>query len=115
MRRIEIDLARDGYNIPWYSTAGSEEPPDVGSVGLLSKFILHQDKGCRLAPSCINCRFPECVEDNPRAFTAAFKTHRNQEIQRLFSREKLGTADIARRLGVSRRTVQRVLKPLLDR
>jgi hypothetical protein len=115
MRRIEIDLARDGYKIPWYSTAGPESTPDIGSVDLLSKFILRQDKGCRLSPSCFNCPFPECVEDNPRAFTAAFKSRRNQEIKRLFSREKLGTADIARRLGVSRRTVQRVLGPLLDR
>jgi len=67
------------------------------------------DKGCRLAPSCLNCPFPYCAYDLPGGERRLLKEGRNQEIVRL-SASGLTVKQIAAEYGVSPRTVQRVLK-----
>jgi len=69
----------------------------------------YRDKGCELAPSCLNCPFPHCSEDMPRGRQRQRKEIRNREIFRSYSQGK-GVKQIAQRLKVSERTVQRALK-----
>lgn len=70
----------------------------------------YQDEGCELAPSCLNCPFPYCIEDVPRGRQRQRKEVRNREIVRLFYTQGEGVKQIAHRLRVSERTVQRALK-----
>lgn len=70
----------------------------------------YQDEGCELAPSCLNCPFSRCVEDIPRERQHQRKEIRNREISRLFYTEGIDMAQIAQRLSISKRTVQRALK-----
>ena len=70
----------------------------------------YQDEGCELAPSCLNCPFPRCVEDMPRGRQNKRKEIRNHEILRLFYNEGKDMVQIAQGLSVSKRTVQRALK-----
>ncbi len=69
----------------------------------------YQDEGCELAPSCLNCPLPYCVEDMPRGRQRQRKEIRNREIFRSYTQGE-GVKQIAQRFRVSQRTVQRALK-----
>ena len=69
----------------------------------------YHDEGCELAPSCLSCPFPYCVEDMPRGRQRQRKEIRNREIFWSYSQGE-GVKQIAQRLKVSERTVQRALK-----
>ena len=64
---------------------------------------------CQLSGSCLDCRFARCVYDKPWGKRQQLKMGRNREILRFFQHCK-DTGELARKFGVSRRTVQRVLK-----
>mgnify|MGYP001572344738 FL=1 len=66
-------------------------------------------EGCELYGSCLECRFARCVYDKPRGKRQKLKKMRDRKVVRLFHRGK-DTRELARRFGVSRRTVQRVIK-----
>lgn len=68
------------------------------------------DTGCELAPSCLECPFPRCIEELPGGVTRAARHKRNNElIQR--AKEGISTAQLAEEFGISRRSVQRLLAP----
>jgi len=69
----------------------------------------YRDEGCELAPSCLSCSFPYCIEDMPRGRQRQRKEIRNREIFWSYSQGE-GVKQIAHRLRVSERTVQRALK-----
>ena len=73
----------------------------------------YRDEGCELAPSCLNCPFPRCVEDMPRGRQFRKKEIRNNEILRLFYTQGEEIKQIAQKLRVSKRTVQRALKEMM--
>lgn len=73
----------------------------------------YRDEGCELAPSCLNCPFPRCAEDMPRGRQYRKKEIRNTEILRLFYTQGEDTKQIAQKLSVSKRTVQRALKEMM--
>ena len=73
----------------------------------------YRDEGCELAASCLNCPFPHCVEDLPRGRQRRKKEIRNREILQLFYNQGEDTKQIAKRLRVSKRTVQRALKEMM--
>jgi len=66
------------------------------------------DEGCDLFPSCLNCPLPQCRYDEPGRRQKG-KELRNMEIIRLHSEGK-GIKELARRFGVSKRTVHRVMR-----
>lgn len=78
----------------------------------------YKDTGCKFAPSCLNCPFPECLEveaDKSREVGRYFvypspkKMARNRAIH--MDRLKGKTIpEIATKSGICERTVQRVLK-----
>jgi len=69
----------------------------------------HKDTGCSLAPSCLNCPFPQCIEDRPDGRGGHRRTARNQDILRLYGEGK-GTEELAAIFSVGLRTIERVLK-----
>ncbi|MBM4432723.1 MAG: helix-turn-helix domain-containing protein [Chloroflexi bacterium] len=82
----------------------NEPKPD-----LLPELYRYLDKGCELAESCLRCPFPVCIYEQPRGKRSWLKRQRNKEIASLFKEGKR-IKEIAKSLGVSRRTVQRALK-----
>ena len=80
------------------------------AMDLLPEYCRYQDEGCELFPSCLDCPFPQCVEEIPRGKQRHRKERRNKEIWRLFHIEGKTVKQLAERFRVSRRTVQRALK-----
>ncbi len=68
-------------------------------------------KVCELSCSCLECRFVRCVYDKPLGKRQQLKKRRDRKVVRLFHRGK-DTEELARRFGVSRRTVQRAIKKI---
>jgi len=79
------------------------------TVDNLPEYTRYRDEGCEAAPSCLNCPFPHCLEDSPRARQTAATTVLARDITTL-RRQGMTTAEIARVCGKSLRTVQRLLK-----
>jgi hypothetical protein len=76
----------------------------------LPEHIQYRDEGCELSPSCLNCPLPYCRYDHPGGLRHIRNRGRDSEIVRLRYRERLPINALARRFGVSRRTVFRILK-----
>jgi len=70
----------------------------------------YRDEGCDLSPSCLNCALPLCRYDQPGGVRRLRMRGRDEEIVRLRRRERLPIDALARRFGVSRRTVFRILE-----
>ena len=73
------------------------------------EFIHYEDKGCKLAPSCLNCPFPRCIQDEWRGTSRLLKQQRNQKIVKAYESGKDISA-LAEGFGVNLRTIQRALK-----
>ncbi len=76
----------------------------------LPEHIHYQDEGCDLSPSCLNCVLPLCRYDQPGGIRGLRTRGRDEEIIRLRQSERVPIATLARRFGVSRRTVFRILR-----
>ncbi len=70
----------------------------------------YRDEGCDLSPSCLNCPLPRCRYDQPGGVRRLRTLGRDEEIVRLRRSERVPIDHLARRFGVSRRTVFRILK-----
>lgn len=70
----------------------------------------HKDVGCELAPSCLSCPFPECVDvlADGNGRKAMRKVSRLREIVTLMNSGK-SELETAIELGVHVRTIQRAL------
>jgi hypothetical protein len=69
----------------------------------------YADTGCDLHPSCLTCPLVRCRYDEPGGARKLVSDERDQRIVRLQREEQLPVDTIARRFGISRRTVFRVL------
>ena len=69
----------------------------------------YTDDGCEVSPACLRCPLPQCKHDEPGWYLRAQKAERDRTIRRLRSREGATVAQLARRFGLSKRTVFRVL------
>ena len=76
---------------------------------LLPEEFPYEDKGCELFSSCLNCPFPDCLEEEPWGKERFLKRRRAQRMLEL-RREGKSVKEIARIFEVSPRTVQRWLK-----
>jgi hypothetical protein len=74
----------------------------------------YRDNGCELADSCLNCPFPECIYAQPGGKQRWLRSLRDKEVLRLFTAQSKGVKELAVMLGVSRRTIQRILKRARD-
>lgn len=78
-------------------------------VDLPPEFCRYRDEGCELAPSCLNCPLPQCVEDIPWGRLKLIKGLRDREIRRQYTEEKKTVAELAQNFHISTRTVHRAL------
>jgi transcriptional regulator of acetoin/glycerol metabolism len=69
----------------------------------------YRDEGCDIYPSCLRCPLPRCRYDEPGGIRALLGAHRDRLIVDL-RRQGMGIDELARRFGVSRRTVFRALE-----
>lgn len=67
----------------------------------------YQDTGCDVSPTCLNCPLAVCKYDMPGA--AARYAERQEEMIALF-RRGLSSQDIAARMGITYRSVNRALE-----
>jgi AraC-like DNA-binding protein len=85
-------------------------------LDLLPENCHYRDEGCEVADaflghksSCLNCPFPHCIYDEPGGEQRWRKRLRNAQVLKLAG-EGMPVKELAVRFGVSRRTVQRILK-----
>jgi DNA-binding transcriptional ArsR family regulator len=78
---------------------------------LLPEEFPYADKGCELFSSCLNCPFPDCLEEEPWGKERFLKRRRAQRMLEL-KREGKSVKEIARIFEVSPRTVHRWLKAM---
>jgi hypothetical protein len=76
---------------------------------LLPEEFPYEDKGCELFPSCLNCPFPNCLEEEPWGKEKFLKLRRAERMMEL-KQEGKSIGEIARIFELSSRTVQRWLK-----
>ena len=83
-------------------------------LDLPPEYCRYRDEGCEFAHPCLNCSFPKCIYDGPRDRQQWLKGLRDKEMVGLFTTESIEVKELARRFGVSQRTVQRALKSCLS-
>ena len=85
-----------------------ERPPRKDA---LPEHVDWRDIGCHVHPACLSCPLERCIFEDPRAFHRAALESRVQTMILLF-RQGMRPTEVARNLGVSRRTVFRWLASL---
>ncbi|MEE8471356.1 MAG: helix-turn-helix domain-containing protein [Dehalococcoidia bacterium] len=69
----------------------------------------YRDEGCDLFPSCLRCPLPRCRHDEQSSISPA-KRLRDREMLRQRRLAGRSTTELADIFGVSRRTVQRIIR-----
>jgi hypothetical protein len=108
MRREEIELLGFVFNGLPKPEAHSPVPSSDGE-DLLPEFCQYKDEGCRLAPSCLECPFPECAEDQIHGRDKISKQQRNVDIIRSFFVEKKNYDELSSQFAISPRTVRLII------
>jgi len=67
----------------------------------------YKDRGCKLAPACLECPFERCKDELPPGQQQKIK--RDAYIYELVS-EGLRTAEIALKIGLSERNIDRAIE-----
>jgi hypothetical protein len=83
---------------------------DESGQDLPPEYCHYKDDGCELADSCLSCPFPDCIYAQPGGKQQWLKGLRDKEVLRLFTTRGKGEKELAFMFGVSRRTIQRMLK-----
>ncbi|HEY49574.1 MAG TPA: helix-turn-helix domain-containing protein [Dehalococcoidia bacterium] len=79
----------------------------------LPDYVVYHDEGCALFPSCLNCPLPRCRYDEPAEGGEGrrpSKMLRDEELLRQHREAGKSVAELAELFGVSRRTVQRIIR-----
>ena len=74
----------------------------------------YRDDGCDLFPSCLNCPFPVCRYDEPGTKVHWAKRLRDREVLRSYNKEGTSVKELARRYGLSQRTIYRIIRRALS-
>ena len=90
-------------------TEAAYSPPSLNEEDLPPEFCSYRDEGCEYSSSCLQCPFPDCIQDVPGGARRMLKKTRNRYIRALVSRG-WKTPDIATLFKVSLRTVLRACK-----
>jgi len=75
----------------------------------LPEHTLYRDEGCELASACLNCPLPVCKYDDPEWVRRRKTLSRDSAVIEARHVKRLSVPAIARRFGVSTRTVHRIL------
>ncbi len=74
-------------------------------LDLLPEYYHYRDEGCEFAKSCLNCKFPKCIYEQPGGRQHWLKRLRGKEMLMLFTTGGKRVKELALRFGVSQRTV----------
>lgn len=88
---------------------GLETPRREPRADTLPENHTYTDEGCEVSPACLRCPLPQCKHDEPGWYRREQRAERDRTMSRLRSREGMSVAQLARRFGVSKRTVFRAL------
>lgn len=69
-----------------------------------------QDKGCDLAPCCLDCSFPACIKEEVGGGMRWLKARRDASISELQRTTDISIGELGKRFNVSKRTVYRALE-----
>ena len=83
-------------------------------LDLPPEYCQYRDNGCEFADSCLSCPFPECIYAQPGGKRRWLKRLRDEAVSRLFTTQGKELKELALMFGVSRRTIQRILKRARD-
>jgi hypothetical protein len=83
-------------------------------LDLPPEYCQYRDNGCEFADSCLDCPFPECIYAQPGGKRRWLRGLRDEAVLRLFTVQGKEVKDLALMFGVSRRTIQRILKRARD-
>jgi len=70
--------------------------------------LIANSTGCSLHDDCLTCPFPKCIYDDNYGVVRARKAMRQVEIRQMLKCKSV--KEVARKLGISERTVQRAAK-----
>jgi hypothetical protein len=87
---------------------------DAANLDLPPEYCQYADSGCEFSETCLNCPLPLCVYEEPDGKRRLVKRNRAVEMAKLRDDEGKTVGEIAVIFGVSIRTVQRVLKSIVD-
>ena len=76
----------------------------------LPDYFDYCDQGCDLFPSCLRCPLPRCRYDEQTGGKRAATRLRDKELLRQRGLAGRSVAELARSFGVSKRTVQRIIR-----
>ena len=83
--------------------------PDL-RLDILPESYGYRDNGCAVSRSCLRCPLPQCKYDDPNLKRREARDRRDVEILALRRRKRLTVKEVARRFGVSERTVFRAVQ-----
>lgn len=84
--------------------------PLVERRDALPEHMTYRDEGCELAPRCLECPLPRCKYDEPGGARRLRVETRDHALVCAWRAEGLSVNELARRFGVSRRSVFRILQ-----
>jgi DNA invertase Pin-like site-specific DNA recombinase len=70
----------------------------------------YHDEGCDLSPSCLKCPLPRCRHDKQPQGRRAARSLRDMEILKQHNSAGKSAAELANQFGVSKRTIQRIIR-----
>jgi len=76
----------------------------------LPDYFDYCDQGCDLFPSCLECPLPRCRYDEQAGGRRAATRLRDKELLRQRGLAGTNVAELAKSFGVSKRTVQRIIR-----
>lgn len=92
---------------------GAAQPPAPqrgGEFDTLPELTAYRDEGCEVSPTCLECPLPRCKYDDPDWYRRLRLASRDARVLEALRTERGRPAELARRFGVSLRTVQRIMK-----
>src|SRR4030042_2663869 len=82
----------------------------VSHCDRLPDYSDYRDEGCDLFSSCLKCPLPRCRHDKQPHGRRAARCLRDMEILRQHNSAGRSAAEIAKVFGVSKRTIQRIIR-----
>lgn len=80
-------------------------------LDVLPEHYSYKDDGCGVSSSCLNCPLPQCKYDDPVGYYQGLRQDRDSLVLDVWRREpRIGVPELARRFGLSQRTVYRILR-----
>ena len=88
----------------------AQSPRRRGDFDTLPELTAYRDEGCEVSPTCLECPLPRCKYDDPDWYRRLRLASRDARVLEALRTGRGRPAELARRFGVSLRTVQRIMK-----